>query len=101
MNTDSTTGATVLDRLLDSLKSAANYSCAYQVRPVAVLWTDHEEQWAGLVDRLRAFLPQFLLLGDYAPNERCGPAIWIKCSDGGIPVGSQPGKRRNRYKETA
>lgn len=67
MNSD---GATVLDRILDSLTSAANVSRAYQVRPAAILWTDHEGQWRVLAERLRVMLPQLLVLGDYAPAER-------------------------------
>lgn len=78
MSMDKATGGTVLDRILDSLTSAAKVSRAYQVRPAAVLWTDHEGQWRGLGERLREMLPQFLVLGDYAPAERRGPAIWIK-----------------------
>jgi hypothetical protein len=70
---------TVLDQLIASLTSAANVSRAYQVRPAAVLWTDQEGQWRGFVERLRAVLPQLLVLGDYAPKERRGPTIWIKC----------------------
>jgi len=70
---------TVLDRVLASLRSAANLSRAYQVRPAAVLWTDHEAQWRGLAERLRAMLPELLVLGDHAPEERRGPAIWLKC----------------------
>jgi hypothetical protein len=70
---------TVLDRLLDSLRRAANVSHAYQVRPAAVLWTDHEGQWQRLSERLREMLPELLILGEHAPAERRGPAIWIKC----------------------
>jgi hypothetical protein len=70
---------TVLDQLIASLTSAANVSRAYQVRPAAVLWTDHDGQWRGLAERLGEMLPQLLLFGDYAPAEGRGPAIWIKC----------------------
>ncbi|WP_200237556.1 BREX-1 system phosphatase PglZ type B [Lamprobacter modestohalophilus] len=70
---------TVLDHLLSSLRNAANISRAEQVRPAAVLWTDHEGQWQGVAERLRPLLPELLILGDYAPAERRGPAIWIKC----------------------
>ena len=70
---------TVLDRLLASLTAAANVSRAYQVRPAAVLWTDHQGQWRSVANRLRDMLPQLLVLGDHDPAERRGPAIWIKC----------------------
>ncbi|WP_200346471.1 BREX-1 system phosphatase PglZ type B [Halochromatium glycolicum] len=70
---------TVLDRVLDSLRSAANISRVDQVRPAAVLWTDHERQWQALAERLREMLPELLVLGDHDPEARRGPAIWIKC----------------------
>ena len=70
---------TVLDRLLDSLRSAANVSRAEQVRPAAVLWTDHDGQWRAVAERLREMIPELLVLGEHAPAERRGPAIWIKC----------------------
>lgn len=70
---------TILDRLVASLTVAADLSRAYQMRPAAVLWTDHEGQWRGLAERLGEMLPQLLLFGDYAPKESRGPAIWIKC----------------------
>ena len=70
---------TVLERVLDSLRSAANISRAYQARPAAVLWTDPEGQWQRLAERLRELLPELLTLGEHAPAARTGPAIWIKC----------------------
>ena len=69
---------TVLDRLLDSLRSAGNISRAEQVRPAAVLWTDHDGQWRAVAERLGEMIPELLVLGEHAPAERCGPAIWIK-----------------------
>lgn len=40
--------ASVLDRILESLRAAPNISRTYQARPAAVLWTDHEGQWRGV-----------------------------------------------------
>lgn len=47
--------------------------------PVALLWTDPEGQWAPLLSRLRAALPYVYTLGPYKPDERMGPAIWLRC----------------------
>ena len=47
--------------------------------PVAVLWTDEDGQWADLVARLRGELPSLFTLGDYNPELRTGPAIWLRC----------------------
>lgn len=56
------------------------------VGPAALLWTDADGQWAGLVARLQTALPQLLVLGPYAPEKRTGPAIWLRCVvDHGVP----------------
>ena len=47
--------------------------------PVAVLWTDDDGQWSDLVVRLRGELPSLFTLGEYDPEHRTGPAIWLRC----------------------
>ena len=47
--------------------------------PVALLWTDPDGQWRPLLPALQKVLPQLYLLGSYAPDERQGPVIWLKC----------------------
>ncbi|MFB6271387.1 MAG: BREX-1 system phosphatase PglZ type B [Salinibacter sp.] len=47
--------------------------------PAAILWPDPNGDWRPLTDALRTRLPEFLILGDYAPEQRAGPAIWIRC----------------------
>lgn len=47
--------------------------------PVAILWTDPARQWAPLAPRLRQELPELLVLGDYDPDRRTGPAVWLRC----------------------
>ncbi len=83
---------TVLDALITGLVDAARVNSAVQARPAAVLWTDRERWWAPVIAELRARLPGLLELGDYAPAERRGPAIWLKCALAGVlpevePVG--------------
>ena len=48
-------------------------------KPVALLWTDADGQWQPLIPALRQVLPQLFQLGSYAPDERQGPVIWLKC----------------------
>ena len=80
MTTDgSTQVALVLDSLVAALEKAGEYNAQDQTPPAVILWTDKERQWEPLAPRLREALPQFLTLGPYAPGERTGPAIWIKC----------------------
>lgn len=47
--------------------------------PVAVLWTDQDAIWRPIVSRLRTELPQLFTLGNYDPETRTGPTIWLKC----------------------
>ena len=70
------------ETLIDSMK--ASFTAALQVPdgvdpPVVLLWTDADGQWQPYLPTLQRTLPQLYLLGPYAPNERQGPVIWLKC----------------------
>lgn len=71
---------TVMARLSAALTSASAGNSHAAAPAVAVLWTDKERQWESAVARLRSALPQLLTLGDYQPDRRTGPAIWLKCA---------------------
>jgi hypothetical protein len=47
--------------------------------PVALLWTDPDGQWSGIVSDLRKAIPQICTLGEYSPTGSTGPAIWLRC----------------------
>ena len=70
------------ETLVDALK--ASFAAAMRApdgvgTPVALLWTDADAQWKPLLPALQKVLPQLYLLGPYAPEERQGPVIWLKC----------------------
>jgi hypothetical protein len=48
-------------------------------RPVAILWTDPGREWLPLLEAVKRRVPDLLSLGAYAPEERTGPAIWLRC----------------------
>ena len=48
------------------------------MHPYAVLWTDHDSQWQPIIAQLRRLLPQLVTFGDYEPEHRSGPAIWLR-----------------------
>ena len=73
------TGNTVIEVLVRSLESAAKYNPNDAVRPRVVLWTDSASQWLPIIPQLRHLMPQLLVIGDYAPEKRTGPAIWLRC----------------------
>ncbi len=72
-------GRTLVERLKASLEAASAHNPNDAEKPVAVLWTDRDAQWQPILDRLRALMPQLLVLGEYEPEIRTGPSIWLRC----------------------
>jgi hypothetical protein len=73
--------------------------------PAALLWADPDRQWVDLVGRLQTALPHLFVLGDFKPDKRTGPAIWLRCvvdrvltdvelEAGAVPVFYLPGVAR-------
>ena len=48
-------------------------------QPAALLWTDTDGQWRPLIRTLQKVIPQLYVLGPYAPDDRQGSVIWLKC----------------------
>ena len=71
-------GITFLDHLVEALETASDYNKQDLAPPAAVIWPDNERQWEGLLPRLHERSPIFTL-GHYAPDERTGPAYWLRC----------------------
>ena len=79
------------------------------VPPAAILWTDARGEWRGLLPAARLHIPELLVLGDYRPDDRTGPAIWLRCvvdrmidlpdvPDGRPPIIYLPGVERGRMR---
>ena len=73
----------VIEGLTTAIRNAAIYNAEVQAAPACILWTDSERQWESTISRLREELPELLVLGDYAPENRTGPAIWLRCAIAG------------------
>ncbi|MCX6032520.1 MAG: BREX-1 system phosphatase PglZ type B [Chloroflexi bacterium] len=73
-----TDSMTFLDALAQAIYRAGSYNKNDQCPPAAILWPDKERQWEPLLPALRERLP-LLTLGPYAPQERSGPACWLRC----------------------
>jgi len=69
----------ILDHLLKCVRNAAVFDHNVVVAPACILWPDRDRQWEEAISALRAEMPELLMLGDYAPGERMGPAIWLRC----------------------
>jgi hypothetical protein len=69
-------------KLLDKLRESLGRTLRVpegQAPPVAIVWTDATGEWCSLAPVLRTTMPEFFTWGEYRPEERMGPAIWLKC----------------------
>jgi hypothetical protein len=95
----------VFDHLLKAVRGAADFNPEVQVAPSCILWPDKDRQWEAAIPRMRDRMAELLVLGEYAPEDRVGPAIWLRCviagklaevslPAGGVPVLYLPGVSR-------
>jgi len=81
----------LLDRLRESIAKTLRVPEG-QAPPAAIIWTDATGAWAPLAPMLRVLMPEFFTIGEYRPEERTGPAIWLKCIvDRTLPEAPPPG----------
>ncbi len=82
----------LIDHLIQSIRSASVYNSDIQVAPACILWPDPERQWESIIPMLQQNMPELCVLGDYAPERRMGPAIWLRCvlTSGSIPPAPFP-----------
>ena len=85
---------TLLEAVRASLTHAARYNPGDVVAPAAVLWTDADSQWRPVAEQLRGLMPELLTFGDYDPDARTGPAIWLRCV-------IEPGVRADKFPDLA
>ncbi len=69
----------LIDLLASEVRASADYNSNVQVAPSVILWTDKQRQWESALPLLQAAMPELVVLGDYDPKQKTGPAIWIKC----------------------
>ncbi|KGQ42164.1 BREX-1 system phosphatase PglZ type B [Gallibacterium anatis] len=69
----------ILNHFINTLQKAAVFNPDIQSAPACILWTDKERQWESIIPLLQTKLPELMVLGDYAPEKRTGPAIWLRC----------------------
>ena len=87
---------TIAQRLIATLRTAAHaYVPGNEVPPCAVLWPDPERSWESVIVEVQAQMPELYVLGAYAPAQRTGPAVWLRCIEartvqGAPPAGTAP-----------
>jgi len=69
----------ICECLIKAVRDAAVFNPEVQVAPACILWPDRDRQWEAVIPILQAELPELMILGDYAPDKRIGPAIWLRC----------------------
>lgn len=69
---------TLLDALIQKLRGC-NVCGDAEEAPVAILWTDPRGEWKPLIPLLRQQLPELLCLGNYDPEHKQGPSLWLRC----------------------
>jgi hypothetical protein len=74
----------VISVLITAIRSAAVFNPDVQAAPVCILWPDHDRQWTAAIPVLQAEMPELFVLGDYDPEKRVGPAIWLRCLLAGV-----------------
>lgn len=76
-----------------------------QEAPACILWPDGDRQWEPVIPRLQRELPELLVLGNYQPDKRTGPAIWLRCVIAGevdpqmTPMGADEKTTRHQSEE--
>lgn len=75
---------TMLECLAELLAKAAAGNSHAAVSPVAVLWPDKDVQWQAAIPALKKLMPSLFVFGPYEPEQRSGPAIWLKCAIAGL-----------------
>lgn len=73
----------IKSKLAEALLAAAKVNRSLMTVPAAVLWPDPERQWQHVVPSLTDVVPGLLTLGQYQPELRQGPSIWLKTVIGG------------------
>lgn len=69
----------MIEHLVKTLRNSAIFNPEVQVAPSCILWPDKDRQWEAVIPRLQSELGELLVLGDFAPENRVGPAIWLRC----------------------
>ena len=71
---------TLAEALIAAVRRAARYNAEVEIAPHCILWTDRDQQWQSVIPQLQSEMPELLVLGNYDPERRSGPAIWLRCA---------------------
>jgi len=69
----------IYERIMKAVRAAAICNLDEQAKPSCILWPDSDQQWEPAMNRLLIEMPEMYCLGNYNPDHRTGPAIWLRC----------------------
>ena len=79
---------TLGQHVVAALRAANAYAAGDQVAPCVVLWPDPDRLWESVMQELQPMMPELFLLGSYAPENRTGPTLWLRCIEARVVGGS-------------
>jgi len=69
-----------IEKIIEKIREVARtFDSDLQCGPECILWPDKDCQWEKAIQIFLDKMPELLILGDYLPKERTGPAIWLRC----------------------
>mgnify|MGYP001260940479 CR=1 FL=1 len=74
----------IIDALIKHIRRLGDKADLLALPPAAILWTDKDAAWQSAMPLLKSAMPELLELGDYNPEQRTGPAVWLKCVIAGL-----------------
>lgn len=85
----------IINLLVKAICKTSVFNPDVQSPPACILWPDKERQWESAIGLIQEFLPELMVLGQYNPKTRRGPAIWQRCVIAGHveEIQIQAGKR--------
>ena len=94
---------TVLESILKSIRGAASYNKHDLAPPCVILWPDEDRLWEPCIGHLQQSHSALWSIGEYAPNQATGPAVWLRYqleeySGTDIPVIYLPGIGRSAFR---
>lgn len=95
----------VIEALHKYICDAGKYNSNSELPPKVILWPDGERLFEKCIPLLLKEIPELLIYGKYKPEDRTGPAIWLRCAvaktvvvelpDDKIPIIYLPGISRD------
>lgn len=87
---------TVIDALtLRIREQSKRFNPQLESAPIAILWTDEKREWEGVLPKIKEAMPELYSLGDFKPEERRGPGVWLRMvADGEVETGGNGGAEK-------